>query len=55
VALLSVIFRTRLILQHASEIDSHHRGKNADVMESHMTRDRIDVEVGVPWQTPGGS
>lgn len=44
-ALLSGAFSTQLILQHASEIDSHHRGKNADVMESHMTRDRIDVEV----------
>ncbi|ORX36262.1 P-loop containing nucleoside triphosphate hydrolase protein [Kockovaella imperatae] len=32
-------------VKHASEIESHHRGKGTDVMESHMTRDRIDVEL----------
>jgi len=31
--------------QHAAEIDSRHRGKETDVVESHMTRDKIDVEV----------
>lgn len=32
-------------VKHASEIDSHHRGKETDVRESHMTRDKIDVSV----------
>lgn len=32
-------------VKHASEIDSHHRGKNADVADSHVKRGRIDVEV----------
>ncbi|WVO24277.1 uncharacterized protein IAS62_005641 [Cryptococcus decagattii] len=32
-------------VKHASEIDSHHRGKETDVKESHMTRDKIDVSV----------
>ncbi|EIW69228.1 hypothetical protein TREMEDRAFT_31078 [Tremella mesenterica DSM 1558] len=32
-------------VKHAAEIESHHRGKQTDVIESHMTRDRIDVEV----------
>lgn len=32
-------------VRHASEIDSHFRGKTADVADSHMTRDRIGVTV----------
>ena len=32
-------------VKHAAEIDSRHRGKETDVVESHMTRDKIDVEV----------
>lgn len=32
-------------VKHASEIDSRHRGKETDVKESHMTRDKIDVSV----------
>ena len=32
-------------VRHAAEIDSRHRGKETDVVESHMTRDKIDVEV----------
>lgn len=43
-------------VKHASEIDSHNRGKTADVTNSHMTRDRIDVEVSagrVRWRGGG--
>ena len=36
-------------VKHAAEIDSRHRGKETDVVESHMTRDRIDVEVCFPF------
>ncbi|WVQ92160.1 hypothetical protein IAS59_005968 [Cryptococcus gattii] len=32
-------------VKHASEIDSHHHGKETDVKKSHMTRDKIDVSV----------
>ncbi|WVR04136.1 hypothetical protein IAU60_001135 [Kwoniella sp. DSM 27419] len=32
-------------VKHASEIESQNRGKGTDVVESHMTRDTIDVEV----------
>ena len=35
-------------VKHAAEIDSRHRGKETDVVESHMTRDKIDVEVRLP-------
>ncbi|ODN87104.1 ABC transporter [Cryptococcus wingfieldii CBS 7118] len=31
--------------KHASEIESQNRGKGTDVVESHMTRDKIDVTV----------
>lgn len=34
-------------VKHASEIDSHHRGKGTDVRESHITRDKIDVSVSI--------
>lgn len=45
-------------VRHASEIDSHHRGKQADVTESKMTRDRIDVEtrgLELTWRRRGAS
>ena len=43
-------------VKHASEIDSQHRGKQTDVSKSHMTRDRIDVEVrnlSFTWERNG--
>ncbi|BEI93776.1 uncharacterized protein CcaverHIS019_0602350 [Cutaneotrichosporon cavernicola] len=43
-------------VRHASEIDSHFRGKTADVGDSHMTRDRIDVGVhhmSLAWERRG--
>lgn len=43
-------------VRHASEIDSHNRGKTTDVDESHMTRDNIDVEVrglSLSWERRG--
>ncbi|KAL1410291.1 hypothetical protein Q8F55_004297 [Vanrija albida] len=43
-------------VRHASEIDSHNRGKTTDVDNSHMTRDRIDVEVqglSLNWERRG--
>ncbi|TXT10968.1 hypothetical protein VHUM_01719 [Vanrija humicola] len=43
-------------MRHASEIDSHNRGKTTDVDESHMTRDNIDVEVrglSLSWERRG--
>ncbi|GMK58369.1 hypothetical protein CspeluHIS016_0504010 [Cutaneotrichosporon spelunceum] len=43
-------------VRHASEIDSHFRGKMADVADSHMTRDRIDVAVrhlSLAWERRG--
>ncbi|WWC87631.1 uncharacterized protein L201_002521 [Kwoniella dendrophila CBS 6074] len=32
-------------VKHASEIESRNRGKESDVMESNMTRDKIDVAI----------
>jgi ABC-type multidrug transport system ATPase subunit len=43
-------------VRHASEIDSHFRGKTADVADSHMARDRIDVAVrhlSFAWERRG--
>lgn len=43
-------------VKHASEIDSHHRGKETDVRESHITRDKIDVSVrnlSLMWKRRG--
>ncbi|WVQ94560.1 hypothetical protein IAU59_001640 [Kwoniella sp. CBS 9459] len=43
-------------VKHASVIESNHRGKQTDVMESHMTRDKIDVTVrnlSLNWQRKG--
>ncbi|WWD16853.1 hypothetical protein CI109_101285 [Kwoniella shandongensis] len=43
-------------VKHASEIDSHNRGKQTDVMESHMTRDKINVAVKnltLTWERRG--
>ncbi|KAK6907065.1 hypothetical protein I203_101054 [Kwoniella mangroviensis CBS 8507] len=43
-------------VKHASEIESHNRGKGTDVMESHMTRDKIDVAVKnltLTWERKG--
>ncbi|KAK8861246.1 hypothetical protein IAR55_002065 [Kwoniella newhampshirensis] len=43
-------------VKHASEIESHNRGKQADVMESHMTRDKIEVAVQnltLTWERRG--
>ncbi|WVW79872.1 hypothetical protein I302_101842 [Kwoniella bestiolae CBS 10118] len=43
-------------VKHASEIESHNRGKGTDVMESHMTRDKIDVSVNnltLTWERKG--
>ncbi|WWC59875.1 uncharacterized protein I303_102437 [Kwoniella dejecticola CBS 10117] len=43
-------------VKHASEIESHSRGKGTDVMESNMTRDKIDVAVKnltLVWERKG--
>lgn len=43
-------------VRHASEIDSHNRGKTADVADSHMTRDQIGVSVrhlSFAWERRG--
>ncbi|WRT65356.1 uncharacterized protein IL334_002299 [Kwoniella shivajii] len=43
-------------VKHASEIESHNRGKGSDVMESNMTRDKIDVAVRnltLTWERKG--
>ncbi|WWC68886.1 uncharacterized protein I206_102822 [Kwoniella pini CBS 10737] len=43
-------------VKHASEIESHNRGKGTDVMESNMTRDKIEVAVKnltLRWERKG--
>ncbi|OCF32364.1 ABC transporter [Kwoniella heveanensis BCC8398] len=43
-------------VKHASVIESNNRGKQTDVMESHMTRDKINVtvrNVTLHWQRKG--
>lgn len=43
-------------VRHASEIDSHQRGKLTDVSDSHLTRDKIDVELrnlSLTWERRG--
>ncbi|KAK4686772.1 hypothetical protein P7C73_g3345, partial [Tremellales sp. Uapishka_1] len=43
-------------VKHAAEIDSHNRGKSTDVVESHMTRDKINVAIShlsLSWERHG--